>query len=854
MAFIAKNPLSVPVIKNTPSTPLGTRGLFAKEDGWYDIGADGKVKSLQFSENSVGEKTDDGGEIFNDYKGNKALGHYTKASGYNTIAGVTGYYFVRLDIDATNTTGTFYLSDTQTDTELALDEILSLSRDFAINYAVGDVVSYVSGSKFLDIGKITAIDTINKSVTVTATTEGTLKKGNYDTSVDDQIFYVFAKPTNGVANFGHYAVAEGEECVAIERSSHAEGRGTIGRGQYSHAEGRQTTAGYAAHSEGYKSKATANYAHAEGFETGASAPQAHAEGSYSKATADSAHAEGNNAKATAQAAHAEGIGSQANEQGSHSEGRATKANGIYAHAEGDSNEANGQATHAEGYRNIVDGLRAHGEGSENKVSGTSSHAEGRSNEVSGNYAHSEGGENKVSGEYSHGEGYQNEVNGAHAHVEGQEVKVYADYAHGEGQSNTISSEGKSSHVEGSNNTVEGVNAHAEGEYVVVKGAHAHGEGHVNTVTGMSSHVEGSNNEIVSNSSHAENSYNKVYADECHAEGRNNNIYVRCGHVEGALNVVRGSTPSNVAPNANHVEGKANETGINSYVCHVEGFKNLVDGQYVHVEGMQNTVASGVANAHVEGKGHNAYVDEVHIQGKFSLNDTEKKYLHITGNGKSDTKRSNAHTVDWDGNAWYSRNVTIVGTYNSAGADYAELFEWLDGNPDNEDRRGRFVTLDGEKIRFATPDDDYILGIISAAPCLVGDSFSDWQGKYLTDVFGKKLTQTVHYDAEYEEIESVVPETGEKTTEKVLVHDAYDAEEWILNPDYNADEEYIPRESRPEWAYVGFMGKLVVEDDGSCIVNGYCKVGENGIATNSTEKSGYRVMARLDDAHVKVLVR
>lgn len=37
-----------------------------------------------------------------------------------------------------------------------------------------------------------------------------------------------------------------------------------------------------------------------------------------------------------------------------------------------------------------------------------------------------------------------------------------------------------------------------------------------------------------------------------------------------------------------------------------------------------------------------------------------KYLSIAGNGTSDNARSNAHTLDWDGNAWYQGNVTAAG--------------------------------------------------------------------------------------------------------------------------------------------------------------------------------------------------
>ena len=45
-----------------------------------------------------------------------------------------------------------------------------------------------------------------------------------------------------------------------------------------------------------------------------------------------------------------------------------------------------------------------------------------------------------------------------------------------------------------------------------------------------------------------------------------------------------------------------------------------------------------------------------VQGKYNVKDTGSKYAHIIGNGTSDTARSNAHTVDWNGNAWFAGDV------------------------------------------------------------------------------------------------------------------------------------------------------------------------------------------------------
>ena len=57
MSFIAKNPLIIPEIDSPPSTPkLGTRGIFAGKDGWYEIDSDDNVKKLateQYMEQTI---------------------------------------------------------------------------------------------------------------------------------------------------------------------------------------------------------------------------------------------------------------------------------------------------------------------------------------------------------------------------------------------------------------------------------------------------------------------------------------------------------------------------------------------------------------------------------------------------------------------------------------------------------------------------------------------------------------------------------------------------------------------------------------------------------------------------------
>ena len=220
---------------------------------------------------------------------------------------------------------------------------------------------------------------------------------------------------------------------------------------------------------------------------------------------------------------------------------------------------------------------------------------------------------------------------------------------------------------------------------------------------------------------------------------------------------------------------------------------------------------------------------------------------VVGNGTVESE-SNAFRVAYNG------NVYCGGEYSSTGADYAEMFEWSDGNPDNEDRRGLFAYIENGKMRLANSADTdrRRIGIISARPAVVGDDFDDrWCGKYMTDVFGAVMTHIVHHDAEEYTVMAKDPETGERVPKTEII-EAYDAEEPILNPDYDPEQEYIPRAQRKEYDCWAFMGKLVVCDDGTCEANGYCYPSENGIATAAED--GFYVLERIDETHVKVLIK
>ena len=243
---------------------------------------------------------------------------------------------------------------------------------------------------------------------------------------------------------------------------------------------------------------------------------------------------------------------------------------------------------------------------------------------------------------------------------------------------------------------------------------------------------------------------------CSAEGDES-------HAEGAFATASG--------NESHAEGT--NTTAQGPVSHAEGSGTKATAQDAHAEGY-HTVASGFSS-HAGGQYTEASGDYQTAIGEYNKADTSS--FLIIGNGSSDSYRSNAFRVANNGKVYGS------GSFNTSGADYAEMFEWEDGNPSNEDRAGRFVTLDGEMISLAGPDTviEDIIGIVSGNPSCLGDVYSDqWSGMYMTDVFGRTLWEDYTVPADLDSEGNVI------RPERVETH-------MKLNPDYDSNQEYVARE-------------------------------------------------------------
>jgi hypothetical protein len=660
----------------------------------------------------------------------------------------------------------------------------------------------------------------------------------------------------------------------INKWKNAMMRFSLANGMHSHVEGKDCLAlATNAHAEGNESVALGLAAHAEGTNTIASGNGAHAEGSQTTAFGNGAHAEGGGSSVDLSY-----IAHTADSLSSYwlTNTKFNMAFGEYSHAEGNNCLALGDYSHAEGFCTYTGGLRSHAEGIHTRASGDSSHAEGYESKATGNCSHAECGYTTAHGSYSHAEGLDTTINsnGRCAHIEGlssrqsehatASVDDHDSEIIGDWCSDSYSyamAYGEGSHVEGKDGLALGDYSHAEGNRCFASGSEAHAEGNKTIALGQASHAEGSGSNLPTfglstTSSDIQNSWSTkkcavAFGLSSHVEGKDCLALGAQSHAEGYKTHATSSQA--------HAEGY--DTRATGTYTHAEGYSTDASGSSAHAEGY-DTTASG-SGAHAEGSFTKASGSYSHAGGYYTtalasqyaighFNDTTKATAGATsgtgtgaalviGNGTTSTK-SNAFRVDYNGKAWCKQ------AYASSGADYAEYFEWLDQNPENEDRRGYFVTMDGEMIKKAEPG-DYILGIVSGMPAVLGNTDIDWSGRHLRDEFGSFIVEEFEYEEE-EPVEIFNEETGETTVEINKITKV--GTRYKENPDYDPDRPYIQRDERPEWSAVGMMGVLSVRDDGSCQVNGYCKVAEGGIATAS--ESGYRVISRINDYIVKVIFR
>lgn len=154
-------------------------------------------------------------------------------------------------------------------------------------------------------------------------------------------------------------------------------------------------------------------------------------------------------------------------------------------------------------------------------------------------------------------------------------------------------------------------AFAEGQSTIASGGQSHAEGLTTTASGSRSHAEGQSTTASGSASHSEGRSTTASGDYSHAEGQSNTA----------------------SGNQSHVEGYSCEA--NGTLSHVEGRSTIASRWAHHVFGAYNVADTTGADANAKGT-----------------------YIEIVGKGTADNARSNARTLDWNGNEVLAGNLFV----------------------------------------------------------------------------------------------------------------------------------------------------------------------------------------------------
>lgn len=398
----------------------------------------------------------------------------------------------------------------------------------------------------------------------------------------------------------------------------------------------------------------------------------------------------------------------------------------------------------------------------------------------------------------------------------------------------------------------------------------------NTLGKYNAILNGKSNSIAETSSSSVIlSYNTIL------NGKNNSV-------DGAMNTVAGDT-NTITGNGNLVSGEINKIGKNSsytspvykgpQLNEVIGKSNSIIGgedfYYNSIHGLNNSISATtgnyVENVHVSGTGNRVFGPNMsnimfygdYLSNLFGGSPVGKLYMLGTGlNLASPLGPSDAFfgqfIIGTNGNRKCRIMFTSVnnnaylssGNWNATGADYGEYFEWQDGNDTNEERTGYFAELINGKIRKAQTGN--VIGVISKNASFIGDSHSDyWKDRVLRDEWGTPLIEKFEKYCIYENGEkkeiffdengngyNALPFVKDKnplrisaTKENCTFAETVYSE--IMNPDFNPDDEYLPREKRKEWSVVGLLGKLRVRTSEQITENAVDVDTATGMAKNGT---------------------
>lgn len=208
-------------------------------------------------------------------------------------------------------------------------------------------------------------------------------------------------------------------------------------------------------------------------------------------------------------------------------------------------------------------------------------------------------------------------------------------------------------LRGNTYTIDGV------EKTASDSAEIFGDYENNIAIGQWSIAEGSQTKAIGRASHAEGALTQAVADGTHTEGYGTKATGYWSHAEGEYTVVSSYASHAEGSYTKMPDGSTRYGTASGYASHVEGGGSHATGTASHAEGIATT--AGGRCAHSEGVYTIASGKCQHVEGNSNIEDVSDKYIHIAGNGASPTDRSNAYTLDWNGNGWFANTIKVGGT-------------------------------------------------------------------------------------------------------------------------------------------------------------------------------------------------
>ena len=292
------------------------------------------------------------------------------------------------------------------------------------------------------------------------------------------------------------------------------------------------------------------------------------------------------------------------------------------------------------------GYASFASGGDTRALGDYSVAEGTDTRAIGYNSHAEGRKTQAIGYYSHAENYYTIASGTGSHSEGGNgTKALGDYSHAEGIGSVA--EGSQSHAEG-NCTHAINNSHAEGRSSIASGYISHAEGFCSIAKGEQSHAEGYGTYAGGKGAHAEGSSSIKTIQLTGAAGTTEYSCKDAPELEVGYEIHY----KNIVAKITKVAGNnINRVQLDKTLSETTALENA------SVQVVYNRVKALGSASHAEGTATIAASANQHVQGRYNIEDDEDNFAHIVGNGNA-TARSNAHTLDWNGNAWYAGDVYV----------------------------------------------------------------------------------------------------------------------------------------------------------------------------------------------------